>query len=122
LIPVPTFEALAFQISSFLPDDTYFAIANRANKDECYFAKFFVKNNSYIFDVELKLLNQSQLDFYKDCLIFGNLNTNLKNLASPSALYVAYWAITFGVDKILKNVDFLEPNYIKDFIVKERKK
>ncbi len=121
LIPVPTFEALAFQISLFLPQSTEFYIVNRANKDECYFAKFFVKGNNYIFDGELKLISQSELNQYEDCLIFGNLSKNPFAVASPSAEYVARWALNFGIDKLLFDVDFLEPNYIKDFIVKETK-
>jgi tRNA threonylcarbamoyladenosine biosynthesis protein TsaB len=122
LIPVPTFEALAYQISSFLPDGTNFCIANRANKDECYFAKFFVKGNSYIFDEELKLISQSELDGFKDSLIFGNLSNNTFRIASPSAEFVAKWANNFGIEKLVADLDFIEPNYIKDFIVKEAKK
>ncbi len=122
LIPVPTFEALAYQISSFLPDGAKFYIANRANKDECYFAKFFVKGNSYIFDEELKLISQFELNEIKDSLIFGNLSNNPLRIASPSAEFVARWANNFGIEKLVTDIDFLEPNYIKDFIVKEVKK
>ena len=121
LIPVPTFEAFAYQISSFLPDGSRFYIANRANKDECYFAKFFVKGNSYIFDEELKLISQSELKELKDPLIFGNLNKNPLRISSPSAEFIARWANDFGIGKLMTDVDFLEPNYIKDFIVKEAK-
>ncbi len=119
IIPVPTFEALAYQISSFLPDRTEFYIANKANKDECYFAKFFVNGINYIFDGELKLISQSELNTLEDCLIFGNLSKNLKTISAPSAEYVAKWASNFGIEKLLTDIDFLEPNYIKDFIVKE---
>lgn len=122
LIPVPTFEALAYQISSFLPDGTKFYIANRANKEECYFAEFFVKGNSYIFDEELKLISQSELNELKDSLIFGNLSKNPFRISSPSAEFIARWAYNFGIEKLITDIDFLEPNYIKDFIVKEAKK
>ncbi len=119
LIPVPTFEAMAYEISSFLPDGTDFIIANRANKDECYFAKFFVKSNNYIFDEELKLISQSELNKFSDCLIFGNLSPKSEKITSPSSEFVAKWAYNFGIEKLLTKIDFLEPNYIKDFIVKE---
>jgi tRNA threonylcarbamoyladenosine biosynthesis protein TsaB len=118
IIPVPTFEALAYQISSFLPDKTEFIIANRANKDECYFAKFFVNSNSYIFDSELKLINQSELDNFNQIKIFGNAIKNNNAIASPSSEYVAKWAYNFGIGKLTSEIDFLEPNYIKDFIVR----
>ena len=55
IIPVPTFEALALQISSFL-DENEIVIANKINRDEVYFAKFQIKMNSFIFTEELKIL------------------------------------------------------------------
>lgn len=122
IIPVPTFEAMAFQISSFLPDGTEFYIANRASKDDAYFAKFFVKGNNYIFDSELKLISQSKLSDLENCLIFGNLSKNVKSISSPNAEFIAKWAYYFGIEKFTTDIDFLEPNYIKDFIVKEAKK
>jgi tRNA threonylcarbamoyladenosine biosynthesis protein TsaB len=119
LIPVPTFEAMAFQISSYLPEGTKFCIANRANKDQCYFAKFFVKANSYIFDGELKLINQSELFGGLECELFGNLSPNKNLITAPSAEYIARWSINFGIEKLINDVEYLEPNYIKDFITKE---
>ena len=35
--------------------------------------------------------------------------------------YVARWAMLNGKDKLVKDFDFLEPNYLKEFIVKEKK-
>ena len=40
----------------------------------------------------------------------------------PEPLFVAKWAIEFGMAKRTFNFDFLEPNYLKDFIVKEKNK
>lgn len=122
IIPVPTFEALALQIATYLPEGTEFYIANKANKDECYLGKFFVNANNYIFDSELKLINQTDLKSFENQLIFGNLSNKFNKIASPSAEYVAKWAIHFGIEKLTMDIDFLEPNYIKDFIVKEAKK
>lgn len=122
LIPVPTFEAMAFQISSFLPDGTEFYIANRANKDECFFAKFFVNGNNYIFDSQLKLINQSEVYKLNKKLIYGNLSLNKYKITSPDAEFIAKWAVNFGLDKLTKDIDFLEPDYIKSFIIKENKK
>lgn len=122
LIPVPTFEAMAFQIATFLPDQTEFFIANKANKDEAYFAKFFVKSNNYIFDGKLKLISQSELFNLENNLIFGNLSKNTHSIYSPGVEFIGKWALNFGIEKLTFDKDFLQPNYIKDFIVKETKK
>jgi tRNA threonylcarbamoyladenosine biosynthesis protein TsaB len=122
IIPVPTFEALAYQLSQILPDGQKFIVANKANRDEAYFAKFHVKSNNYIFEEELKILPISELKFNESELLFGNISTNPKQLISPEPEFVGFWAIEFGKNKSVKDFDFLEPNYIKDFIVKEVKK
>lgn len=122
IIPVPTFEALAYQLSKILPEEQKFIIANKANRDEAYFAKFHVKNNNYIFEEQLKILPISELKFNESELLFGNISTNPKKLISPEPEYVGFWAIEFGKNKLIRDFDFLEPNYIKDFIVKEVKK
>ena len=49
LIVVPTFEALAYQLSSYISDSKEFIIANKVNKDEVYYSKFKITNNTYIF-------------------------------------------------------------------------
>jgi tRNA threonylcarbamoyladenosine biosynthesis protein TsaB len=122
IIPVPTFEALAYQLSQILPDGQKFIVANKANRDEAYFAKFHVKNNNYIFEEELKILPVSEIKFNESELLFGNISTNPKQLISPEPEFVGFWAMEFGKNKVVKDFDFLEPNYIKDFIVKEVKK
>uniref|UniRef100_A0A832G7B1 tRNA (Adenosine(37)-N6)-threonylcarbamoyltransferase complex dimerization subunit type 1 TsaB n=1 Tax=Ignavibacterium album TaxID=591197 RepID=A0A832G7B1_9BACT len=122
IIPVPTFEALAFQLSQILPEGQKFVIANKANRDEAYFAKFHVKNNNYIFEGELKILPITEIKLYDQELLFGNISANPEKLISPEPEFVGFWAIKFGKNKLVKDFDFLEPNYIKDFIVKEVKK
>lgn len=122
IIPVPTFEALAYQISQILPEGQKFIVANKANRDEAYFAKFHVKNNNYIFEEQLKILPISEINFNESELIFGNISTNPKPIISPEPEFVGFWAVEFGYNKLVKDFDFLEPNYIKNFIVKEVKK
>jgi len=122
IIPVPTFEALAFQLSQILPDEQKFIIANKANRDEAYFAKFHVKNNNYIFEVELKILPIEDIKQGDRELLFGNISLNHNQIISPEPEYVGFWAVKFGKDRLVKDFDFLEPNYIKDFIIKEVKK
>lgn len=122
IIPVPTFEALAYQLSQILPENHKFIIANKANRDEAYFAKFHVKNNNYIFEEELKILPISEIKVDNDVLLFGNISVNTKKIVSPEPEMVGQWALKFGLNNIVYDFDFLEPNYIKDFIVKEVKK
>lgn len=122
IIPVPTFEALAYQLSKILPEEQKFIIANKANRDEAYFAKFHVKNNNYIFEEQLKIIPISEIKLNESELLFGNISTNPKQLISPEPEFIGFWAIEFGKNKFVKDFDFLEPNYIKDFIVKEVKK
>lgn len=129
IIPVPTFEAFAYQISSILPDDSKFIISNKIGRDEVYFAKFQIKLNNYIFKEELKIVHILQFNSMPtDIPIYGNVfdlstekNIYIKSISAPDPEFIAKWAITFAIDKQLTGIDFLEPNYIKDFIVKEKK-
>ncbi len=129
LIPVPTFEALALQVSKYFPDDRVFAIANKVNIDEVYFAKFKIKSNSYIFVETLKILSFVEfMGISKDIVTFGNALRDKDNdllhkndIFAPEPKYVAQWAAIYGKENILKNIDYLEPNYLKNFTIKVRK-
>lgn len=129
LVQVPTFEALSLEISEFLPEKTLFSIANKVGRDEMYFAKFQIMGNNYIFKQELKIVPTNSVDLFCEReLVFGNalvknldLNFNLRKKSAPDPEYVAKWAAKFGLDKAIRDIDFIEPNYLKDFIVKEKK-
>ena len=130
IIPVPTFEALAYQLSQILPEGTRFAIANRVSKDEVYFAKFTITSDSYIFVDKLNILKLEDLKkSIKGIKVFGNAlkmvnpETETGNHLpySPDPLYIAKWAERFGQERKNSDYDYLEPNYLKNFIVKERK-
>jgi tRNA threonylcarbamoyladenosine biosynthesis protein TsaB len=128
IIPVPTFEAIAYQIASFLPDNSIFIISNKVGRDELYYAKFQIMGNNYIFKEELKivpLLGFSSL--INEIPVFGNVFgsdhknvSKMKNISSPDPEFIAKWAANFGAIKAVNEIDFVEPNYIKDFIVKEK--
>ena len=132
IVPVPTFEALSLQICSYIPDNTEFIIANKVNMDEIYFARFKKHLNGYSFIENLQVLNHKELNNkIGDALIFGNASldsgNNLhpkvqnKNISSPNAKFVAQWSKLYGKNKAIFNYDYLEPTYIKNFIIKERK-
>ncbi len=122
---VPTYEAFAYQLSSIKNDGEQFIISNKVNKEEVYFAKFQVRGFKYIFVEGLTILtNDIFIKKAQDFQIFGNsavlMNKEMLNPSSPDALFIARWALEFGNNKKTFNYDFLEPNYLKNFIVKEK--
>jgi tRNA threonylcarbamoyladenosine biosynthesis protein TsaB len=130
ITPVPTFEAMALQLAAILPDGSEFLIANKVNMEEIYYAKFKINLNNYIFVENLQIINHDDFrNLAKDTLTFGNVNFDnssdkieSKNIfAAPSPKYVAIWSKTFGADLTTFNYEYLEPNYLKKFIIKERK-
>jgi len=126
IIPIPTYEALAYQLSSILNENDEFIISNKVNRDEVYFSKFQIKGNNYIFVEDLTILGKEifiqKSEGYK---VFGNsaVLSGMQILfpSIPDPLYIAKWAIRFGMHKKTFKYDFLEPNYLKDFIAKEKK-
>jgi len=122
IVPVPTFEALALQLSEYLSEGTQFSIANKVNKDEVYFAQFQIKDRRFIFTHELKILPSTMLEDFKKELIFGNIQNNSsdnkKNICAPDALYIAKWCEVFGEKFMTLDIDNLEPNYFRNFIIK----
>jgi tRNA threonylcarbamoyladenosine biosynthesis protein TsaB len=121
IISVPTFEALALQISSFLGEGTSFVIANKVNMEELYYARFQVLNNSYIFTEDLKIIKKIELDFNAPDLLFYGNGTGLNSISSPDAFFVAKMSRHSGL-KSIEDFDNLEPGYLKNFIIKEKKK
>jgi tRNA threonylcarbamoyladenosine biosynthesis protein TsaB len=129
LIVVPTFEAMAYQLSSRICYSTEFIIANKVNKDEVYYSKFKIKSNSYIFADELTILtNEEFVDKATGIKVFGSASYLVEEdknsiiTCAPSAEYVAEWAFKFGEKKSTFDYDNTEPSYLKDFIVKMRHK
>jgi tRNA threonylcarbamoyladenosine biosynthesis protein TsaB len=125
IVPVPTYEAFAFQLANIKNDGDEFIISNRVNKEEVYFAKFQIRDNSYIFVEDLAILRK---DFFikkaEGIKVFGNavvlLERPIEYPSAPDPLFIAKWAMEFGAKKKTLKYDFLEPNYLKDFIIKEK--
>lgn len=124
IIPVQTFDALALQLSSILPDQTNFVIANNANINEVYFAKYKSINKRYEVLTQTCLLDKSDLSKMQNEgeMFYGNftLEKNDFKTSSPSAISIAKWAYIFGRDLVNYDHDLLEPNYLKKFIVKKK--
>jgi tRNA threonylcarbamoyladenosine biosynthesis protein TsaB len=127
ILPVPTYEAFALQLSSILKENDEFIISNRVNKEEVYFTRFQLRGNNYIFAEDLTILPKElfvkKSEGYR---IFGNsavlLGKPVEYPSVPDPLFIAKWAVEYGADKKTFNYDFLEPNYLKDFILKEKNK
>lgn len=130
IVPVPTFEALAFQISNFLPAVTEFVIMNKVNMEEVYICKFKTIAGGYEIIDKLKIIPFNEaIPANKDILIFGNalLDSNdelinIKNAVfSPFSRYIAEWAKIYGESLKIQDFDYLEPLYLKNFFVKDKK-
>ena len=125
IIQVPTFDALAFQLSSHLPNGTNFIIANNANISEIYFAKYRVTENRFEILKEATLEEKSNISALEEDvdLLFGNFTIEKMDFktSSPTGSAVAKWAYIFGKDLVTFDHDLLEPNYLKNFVVKGKK-
>jgi tRNA threonylcarbamoyladenosine biosynthesis protein TsaB len=125
IIPVPTYEALALKISNEINNIEKFVIANSVNMDELYSAEYKKQNDGYETLTEVHLVNKKDFspDKYQDYIIIGNYSEQMEysDYTAPNALFVAKWAYIFGKDLVTSDYDYLEPNYIKNFIVKGKK-
>lgn len=125
IIPVPSFDALAFQLSSQLSNGTNFIIANNANINEIYFAKYRVTEDRFEVLTEASLQEKSEFSSLQEegDLVFGNFTIEKMDFktSSPTGSAVAKWAYIFGKDLVTFDHDLLEPNYLKNFVVKVKK-
>lgn len=127
IISVPTFEAFAYQLSFILENNVDFIISSKVNNDEVFFTRFQINDNNYIFGQALTILtNELFIEKAEGHRVFGNsghlVNQSNKFPLVPDPLFIAKWAVEFGQDKRTFDYDFLEPNYLKDFIIKEKSK
>jgi len=122
IIPVPTFDAFAHQISEFVSDKSRFAIAVGANIEESYFARYVKKGNKVVTLEELKLIEKNNLENLVDPdeHVYGN-TTELNMVDGPSAKAICEWAYLYGQDLLTFDYDYLEPNYFKKFIVRAKR-
>ena len=127
VIPVPTFEALALQISSVLKPETPFIISNKVNIEETYFARFVSGQNNYFITDDIRVIRNEELvhKIQPGISVYGNSVPQIKldffhnELSVPSSYWIAKWAYGFGKDLVTLDYDFLEPAYFKNFIVRQ---
>ena len=125
LVPVPNFDALALQISNYLGANDKFIIANKASMSELYVGNYQVTENYFerIDEVSLVGSEEFKKSLHESDILFGNISQkkSIHILSSPSAVFVAKWSYIFGKDLVTYDYDFLEPNYLKKFVVKVKK-
>ncbi len=125
IIPVPTFNAFAHQISKYLPDSAKFSIAVSASTDEYYHERFVKKNMKAVSINDLGLISKSEAakTIPEGEMVFGNFigNSEKFNIKGPAAVSVGEWAYLYGKDLLTFEYDYLEPNYFKKFIVKGKR-
>lgn len=123
---IPTFDALAFKIASYIHFGVEFLIIKKANRDEIYFSKYVKEKDAVKNLVRTSLLFKDEVDKYlaEDVLVFSNIDeiSSNKDLTTPNAIDVARWTYKFGKDLVTSDYDLIQPKYLKKFVVKERKK
>ncbi|MBV6445545.1 MAG: tRNA (adenosine(37)-N6)-threonylcarbamoyltransferase complex dimerization subunit type 1 TsaB [Ignavibacteriales bacterium] len=131
ILKVPTFEALAYEISSFQPNGSKNLILTKAALEESYIYGFEVGGDSdslgftETFPLSLtenskieKIINEERYD-----RIFSNIKLNLHSISektSPDAFWIAKYAekkLKFAFDS---KIDFVDPYYFKNFVVKAK--
>lgn len=125
IIPVPTFDAFALQISGSLHYKQKFNIIINASIDDCYYAKYSVDQENVETLIPLALIGKNELENFinADEMSFGNVLTksvSIKDIKLTS-VSVARWAYLFGKDLLTFDYDNLEPFYLKEFVGKVKK-
>ncbi|MDP3582331.1 MAG: tRNA (adenosine(37)-N6)-threonylcarbamoyltransferase complex dimerization subunit type 1 TsaB [Ignavibacteria bacterium] len=125
IVPVPTFDAFALQVSENIPSGKVFNLITSASIDDVYFAKYLFNGDKLETVNQLELIERDKLSNYlaADEMNFGNTfadGTEIRNV-QIRASYVGRWAYLFGSDLLTFDYDNLEPNYIKQFVGKVKK-
>lgn len=125
IVPVPTFDALALQISNFISAGEIFGIIKNASVEDVYYSEFqFDGKNVSTIDA-VQLIHKNDLNDKAENLkfLFGDKTANLeiREAVGPHAYYIGLWSYLFGKDLLIFDYDYLEPNYLKKFIAKVKK-
>jgi len=125
IVPVPTFEVMAFEISEKMEEGKKFAILKSASIDDFYYAVYETEKSGYkkIEDVSLIHKNELSKKIKEFDIIFADkdITTEIKIISGPHAIYVALWSYLYGKELLTYNYDYFEPFYLKQFIAKVKK-
>ncbi len=126
LILVPTAEAAALEVASVFEPGRVFVVASKVNTTEFYVTKFKTTSTGYeilhpttVIEVHgIKEFLSSEEILVSDKNWFDS--EKYVNLISPNPVLVAKWAIGSGTEIAPENIDFVEPYYFKEFIIKRK--
>lgn len=128
IVPVPTFEAMALQVKKYFKINSEIIIAERVNSDEAYFTKINLDKEKidFIIPLQVKKIDKLYEIIGKEPIITNIsfeekiINNNfIINLGAPDPFYIAQWSKYFGTSVKTTEYDFLEPNYLKNFLIKK---
>ena len=128
IVPVPTFEAIALQVKKYFKINSEIIIAERVNSDEAYFTKINLDKEKidFIIPLQVKKIDKLYEIIGKEPIITNIsfeekiINNNfIINLGAPDPFYIAQWSKYFGTSVKTTEYDFLEPNYLKNFLIKK---
>jgi tRNA threonylcarbamoyladenosine biosynthesis protein TsaB len=119
IYPISEFDAIAMFANNVIKNNSTFNIAVKVNRDEVYFAKY--KNNVNEFEIINKIEIITLDEILNYCKpnepIFGNINyKDIIYIDGIDAFYIAKYALLYGKDLLTLNFDYLEPDYLKNFV------
>lgn len=122
IVPVPTFDAMALQVSEFIPDNSNFAIVKNASMEDLYFARYSYDGRVIRTINELSLMKKNQVEqivTYQE-LIFSDVDLNIsyKKVIGPDGYNICRYSYLFGKDLLTFDYDYLEPFYLKQFLTR----
>jgi tRNA threonylcarbamoyladenosine biosynthesis protein TsaB len=126
LITVPTFEAGALQLGSIIPPGEHLWITAKVNTTEYFTAKFLIQKSGYevVEPVQARTLDEVLSVIQGTDFVAGDSNwfnaAKYVNFDGPSPLFVAQWARDFGKPIPPDEIDYVEPDYYKEFIIKRK--
>ncbi len=126
LIKVPTFDASALQLSTLLTAGDEVWVTAKVNTTEFFVAKYEITSDAYTKIEDVSVLTHDEIckRMSGDEFIAGEANwfnaRKYLNLESPSPVFVAKWAVMFGTEIQPDDIDYVEPDYYKEFIIKRK--
>lgn len=119
IYPISEFDAMAMFAKDTVTINKTFNMALKVNRDEVYFVKYIKTDEGFRAVKEVEIVSVEDVDKNIDTneLVFGNINLkNIVQINGIDATFIAKYALLYGKDLLTFNFDYLEPNYIKNFI------
>lgn len=125
IVPVQTFNAIALQISDFVQANTNFAVFRNASVDDVYYASLFFDGEKIVYSNDLSVVKKNDIEsLVKNVqLVFSDIELDFpaKKIIGPTALNICRYSYLFGKDLLTFDYDYLEPFYLKQFLVRIKK-